>query len=99
MNATSNLKGSHLRTYNTIFQHPLSHNLNWREVHAMLKRLGEATEEANGKIKITRNGQTLVLHRPNAKDVPNADELMSLRHFLERSDTISAKADAKDARW
>jgi hypothetical protein len=99
MNSSSNLKGSHLRTYNTIFQHPISHNLDWREVHSMFKHLGEVTEESNGNIKITRNGQTLVLHRPNTKDVANADEVMSLRHFLEKSETIPAKADSKDAHW
>ena len=99
MNSPSNLKGSHLRTYNTIFQHPISHNLNWREVRSMFKHLGEVTEESNGNLKITRNGQTLVLHRPNTKDVANADEVMSLRHFLEKSETIPATADAKDAHW
>ena len=65
----------------------------------MFKHLGEVTEESNGNIKITRNGQTLVLHRPNTKDVANADEVMSLRHFLEKSETIPAKADSKDAHW
>jgi hypothetical protein len=99
MNTPSNLKGSHLRAYDTIFQHPLSHNLEWREVYSLFKHLGEVTEESNGKLKITRNGQTLILHRPNTKDVANADEVMSLRHFLEQSETIPAAADAKDAHW
>ena len=99
MNSPSNLKGSHLRTYNTIFQHPISHNLDWREVHSMFKHLGEVTEESNGNLKITRNGQTLVLHRPNTKDVANAEEVMSLRHFLKKSETIPTQADAKDAHW
>ena len=99
MNSPSNLKGSHLRTYNTIFQHPISHNLDWREVLSMFKHLGEVAEESNGNLKITRHGQTLVLHRPNTKDVANADEVMSLRHFLEKSETIPANADSKDAHW
>src|SRR4051812_11120634 len=91
---SSSLKGSHLRTYNTIFQHPIAHNLDWREVHSMLRHLGEVTEESNGKLKIKRNGQTLVLHRPNRKDIANPDEVMSLRHFLQKSETIPAKDDA-----
>ncbi len=99
MNPLSNLKGPHLRTYNTIFQHPVSHNLDWREVCSMFKHIGEVTEESNGNLKITRNGQTLVLHRPNTKDVANADEVMSLRHFLEKSETIPAKVDSNDAHW
>jgi hypothetical protein len=99
MNSPSNPKGSHLRTYNTIFQHPISHNLNWREVYSMFKHLGEVTEESNGNLKITRNGQTLILHRPNTKDVANADEVMSLRHFLEKSETIPERVDSQDAHW
>ena len=65
----------------------------------MFKHLGEVADEPNGNLKITRNGQTLVLHRPNTKDVANADEVMALRHFLEKSETIPAKTDAKDAHW
>ena len=99
MNPPSNLNGSHLRTYNTIFQHPVSHNLNWREVLSMFKHLGEVVTESNGNLKITRNGQTLVLHRPKTKDVANADEVISLRHFLEKSEAIPPTADVKDAHW
>jgi hypothetical protein len=99
MNSIPTLKGSHLRTYNTIFQHPLSHNLDWREVRSLFKHLGEIEDQPNGKIKVTRNGQTLVLHRPNTKDVADADEVLSLRHFLEKSETVSPKADEKDAHW
>ena len=99
MNPTPTLKGSHLRTYNTIFQHPISHNLDWREVHSMFKHLGEVTDESNGKLKITRNGQTLILHRPNTKDVANSDEVMALRHFLEKSDMVPEAAPLKDAHW
>ena len=29
------LTGSHLRTYKTIFQHPISHNLGWHDVHEL----------------------------------------------------------------
>ena len=61
----------------------------------MFKHIGQVTEESNGNLKITRNGQTLVLHRPNTKDVANADEVMSLRHFLEQSETIPTEADSK----
>ena len=99
MNSIPTLKGSHLHTYNTIFQHPISHNLDWREVHALFKHLGKIGDQSNGNIKVTRNGQTLVLHRPNTKDVADADEVMSLRHFLEKSETVPPETDEKDAHW
>jgi hypothetical protein len=99
MNSTAPLTGSHLRTYNTIFQHPASHNLEWRSVRALLEKLGEVVEEANGNLKVTRNGQSLVLHPSSTKDVAETDELMVLRHFLERSEAAPAETDAKPARW
>ena len=81
------LTGSHLRTYNTIFQHPISHNLDWHSVRTLLGELGQVAMEPNGNLKVTRNGQTLVLHPPHHKDAEPA-EVMTLRHFLERSEAI-----------
>ena len=99
MNSTPPLSGSHRHTYEAIFQHPLSHNLNWRAVLALLKHLGEVVEEPNGRIKVTRNGQSLVVHRPNTKDVADAEEVMTLRHFLEKSGPVPAETLAKDIHW
>lgn len=82
----SELGGSHLRTYEKIFQHPISHNLEWRDVRTMLGRLGELTEGANGNLSMARNGHTLALHRTNQKDITDMHELMEIRHFLERSE-------------
>lgn len=86
MNPPSKLTGSHLRTYKTIFRHPVSHNLEWRAVRSLLENLGHVAEEPNGNLKVTRNGHLLVLHPPRSKDVAEIDELMALRHFLERSE-------------
>ncbi len=98
MTAKDSLTGSHLRTYDRIFQHPISHNLAWREVHALLNELGEVVEEHNGNLKVTRNGQVLVLHEARTKDVAEMDELMSLRHFLERSEKVPV-ADQESTHW
>ena len=97
--STSSLTGSHLRTFQTIFQHPISHNLPWRDVHALMGKLGHVTEETNGNLKVTRNGQTLVLHPSRDKDVSEVDEVMALRHFLERSETSSPSTGDKEAHW
>jgi hypothetical protein len=99
MNSIPTLTGSHLRTYNAIFQHPLSHNLGWHGVRALLKELGQIVEEPNGNLKATRNGQVLVLHRPHAKDVTDAHDVIVLRHFLEQSGTPPVETDEKDAHW
>lgn len=100
MNTTTPpLNGAHLRTYNTIFQHPISHNLKWHDVHALFRELGQIEEESNGNMKVTRNGQTLVLHSSRSKDVSEMDEIMSLRHFIERSETILPETNERETHW
>ena len=99
MTPPPSLSGSYLRTFERIFQHPLSHNLEWREVHALFGHLGQIAEEPNGNFKVTRNGQVLVLHAPRTKDVEKADELIGIRHFLERSEKPVALLDEKKSLW
>ena len=83
----SELSGTHQKVYDRLFQHPLSHNLEWRELSSMLGALPATTttEETNGKLKVTRNGHTIVLRRPHGNDLADAEEVMQIRHFLEES--------------
>lgn len=90
------LTGTHLRTYNAIFRHPLSHNLAWKDVYSLLGRLGQVSEEANGNLRVTRNGEILVLRPAQAKQVSEASEMMELRHFLERSAKAPVVSDEKE---
>ena len=99
MNPSPPLTGSHRRTYKTIFQHPISHNLEWRAVYGLLEKLGQLTEEPNGNFKATRNGQTLVLNPPQKKDVAEENEVMTLRHFLEQSEPKSKDPNQTDTHW
>ncbi len=100
MNSNPPLTGSYLRTYQTIFRHPVAHNLGWHDVHALFRHLGQVAEEPNGNLKVTRNGQVLVLHPPRTKDIAETDELMDLRRFLERSETPApATANKAESHW
>jgi hypothetical protein len=99
MKCSTPLSGAHSRTYDRIFQHPISHNLEWHDVRALLGKLGEVTEEHNGNLKVTRNGEVLVLHASRTKDVAEMDDVMSLRHFLERSDAAKPAVAEKETHW
>jgi hypothetical protein len=87
----SQLSGPHEKIYQRLFQHPMPHNLQWREVWSMLGAIpgAQAIEDNKGTLKITRNGQMLVLHRPRGKDLADKRELTQVRHFLERSGTLA----------
>ena len=96
---TSTLSGSHLRTFNKIFQHPISHNLGWHDVHSLFRHLGQVEEESNGNLKVTRNGKHLVLHPVRTKDVSATEEVMALRHFLQQSETLASETGAGAGHW
>ncbi len=89
------LTGSHRSTYEAIFQHPAARNLHWRDVRSMLAALAEVAEEPNGNLKVTRGEQTLVLHPARDKNVAEIEELMEIRHFLERSGAASPDSVAE----
>jgi hypothetical protein len=99
MKMNPSLSGGHQRAYEKIFQHPISHSLEWREVRSLFSKLGEVVEKPNGNLMVTRNGQTLVLHPTVTKDVADPDELMKMRHFLERSENSAPGSEAKEIHY
>ncbi|MCL1466864.1 hypothetical protein [Argonema galeatum] len=76
---------THQTTYNAVFEHPIARNLQWHDVRSMLSALTDVEEEHNGNLRFTRNGETLTVHPPKHKDLSDMQELMKIRHFLERS--------------
>ena len=99
MKTNTQLTGAHQRTFDRIFQHPISHNLEWRDVHALLSEMASVTKEHNGSSKVTRNGQVLILHPTSKKDVTEMEEVMNLRHFLQRSETAPVQTNEKVIHW
>lgn len=93
----STITRAHQRTYETIFRHPAAHNLEWRDVRSLLGELADVEEEPNGNLKVTRNGQTLVLHVDRHKDVAQVDELLKIRHFIERSGGVVPQPEPEGA--
>lgn len=81
---TPPLTGTRRRTYEAIFHHPAAHNLQWRHVLSMLRTIATVVEEPSGIMRVTRDGQTLLLHRSRHKDVAEVDQLVEIRHFLAR---------------
>jgi hypothetical protein len=67
-----------------VFAHPISHNLEWRELIAALRSIGTVEEISNGKYHFSRNGRTLTLDEPGTKDV-GEEEILRLRRFLDET--------------
>jgi hypothetical protein len=75
---------SHERVLGMLFQHPMTHNIEWRQVVALLDSLGTTVNGGHDSLHATVNNETVVLHRPKHKEVPE-EQVMQLRHFLIRA--------------
>ena len=86
------LNNHHRNTLRQIFQHPVSHNIEWHAVLTMLKAIGSVS--AN-----TRDGMVAVTvgSGPNSRGVPahkdiDTQTVVDLRRMLKRApDTDPAK--------
>jgi hypothetical protein len=87
----------HEQIIRQIFAHPISHNLEWRELIAALKSIGSMEEVSNGKYHFSRAGRTLTFDEPGAKDV-GEEEILRLRRFLKETDSPAENTgDSKSA--
>jgi hypothetical protein len=75
------LNHHHRVTLEKIFNHPLSGNVEWRQVLSLLAAVGTTTQEPNGKVKVELGGQTEVFRPPDDKDV-DRELIVDLRRML-----------------
>ena len=80
----AHLSSHHRDTIERIFSHPLSHNVEWRQVVSLLDTIGTVTHEHNGKLRIALGSETEVLPAPRGKDV-EAQIVVDLRRMLTQA--------------
>jgi hypothetical protein len=77
----ADLNHHHRVTLDKIFSHPLSGNVEWRQVLSLLEAVGTTTQEPNGKVKVELGGQTEIFQPPDGKDV-DRQMIVDLRRLL-----------------
>ena len=70
------------RTLDQVFQHPMTHDLEWRDVRSLFETMGEVDQEHNGNLKLTVDGQSIVFPMHNDMGVASADQVNQIRHLL-----------------
>ena len=75
------LNNRHRDTLEKIFRHPSSGNIEWRQVLSLLEAVGAATEEHNGKVRVTLGAETEILQPPRVKDI-DQQMIVDLRRML-----------------
>jgi hypothetical protein len=79
-----NISGTHHRALEKAFQHPLTHNLTWREVTHLFETIGSAEHQHNGDLMLRIGSDYLSLKPTHGKDL-GATEVMDVRHLLVRA--------------
>ena len=70
------------RIYDQVFQHPMSHNLEWKDVRSLFESLGEVQDEKNSNVKVSIGDQTIVFDSPTHTDIITPDQLNKIRHLI-----------------
>jgi hypothetical protein len=86
MNTLAQLTGAHRRTYQKILHQPDHTDVQRKAVRALLETLGRVTDIGTDKLEVTRNGHILVILSIGNHQTESPEELLALRHFLERSE-------------
>lgn len=80
------MKAKHLKTLKTIYQHPVSGNIKWKDIEALFLSLGAEIEEREGsRVAVFLFNEVYVFHRPHPS--PNTDKgaVASIRNWLKRN--------------
>jgi hypothetical protein len=72
---------SHERTLGMVFDHPTSHNIEWKDVIHMLNQLGTTEDAGHDGLRVTVNGKTVVFHHAYQKTLDD-EQIRQMRHFL-----------------
>ena len=75
------LDNRHRDTLRQIFEHPTSHNIEWRAVLSLLEAVGETTLRHDGKVAVKVGSEREFLDPPRGKDV-DAQMVVDLRRML-----------------
>lgn len=72
----------HRKVLHALFDHPLSGNVDFKQVESVLRELGASIDNRSGaRIGVTLNGHTAAFH--HAGHSLAKDEVVQIRKFLE----------------
>ncbi|MCW2929757.1 MAG: hypothetical protein JWM19_719 [Actinomycetia bacterium] len=78
------LSNHHRNTLRQLFQHPVSHNIEWSAVVSLLEAVGSVIEQHHGKVAITVGSETEYFDPPAHKDI-DTQAVLNLRRMLSKA--------------
>jgi hypothetical protein len=84
MSSTSepvHLNNHHRTTLRQLFQHPVSHNIEWHAVTSLLEVVGSVAKHHDGKLIVTVGPERAFIEPPAHKDI-DTQTVVDLRRML-----------------
>ncbi|HEY6294258.1 MAG TPA: hypothetical protein VIX15_01215 [Streptosporangiaceae bacterium] len=81
---TPHLDNRHRNTLRQIFQHPVSHNIEWHAVASLLQAIGTVDVHHDGKVTVQVGSEREILEPPVNKDI-DEQMVVDLRRMLSRA--------------
>ncbi len=78
------LDGHHRATLEKIFNHPVSHNVQWHDVVSLLESVAVVESEHDGRYKVTLGSETETFDSPRGHDV-DEQQIVDLRRMLKNA--------------
>jgi len=78
------LDNRHRNTLRQIFEHPVSHNIEWHAVMSLLDAVGTVGVRHDGKVAVKVGPEAAFLEPPAGKDI-DAQMVVDLRHMLSKA--------------
>ena len=75
------LSNHHRATLHQIFQHPVSHNVEWHAVVSLFEAVGSVTKHHDGKFVLSAGPERIFVEPPPHKDI-DAQTVLDLRRIL-----------------
>jgi len=91
----THLNNHHRDTLVSLFQHPASHNIDWKAVVSLMDVVGSVEEMSDGKIRAVIGGEQIVITRPRGKDI-DVQVVVDLRRLLTQAGYAPVAHDAID---
>jgi hypothetical protein len=77
------MKRKHLKTLESIYSRPISANISWSDIEALLVALGARIEEREGsRVLVRLFDERRVFHRPHPSPMTDKGAVASLREWL-----------------
>jgi hypothetical protein len=81
---SEHLDNRHRNTLRQIFQHPVSHNIEWRSVTSLLDAIGSVEVHHDGQVDVRVGSEREFFEHPAGKDI-DEQMVLDLRRMLSKA--------------